>query len=161
MSGDRSQRWYYHKPAAEIGFARLLRDERQRKGLKQTELADLVGVHQSKISAYERGDILHPNPQTLIKLAEVLGLPESTFTDLAGWQSARELLAMVPPDGALVVPHPTPQLVELIDRVADMTDQELAALQESANFIMAARPSIGDDGTHQDEVTEKRQASTA
>ena len=161
MSGDRSQRWYYHKPAAEIGFARTLRDERRRKNLKQTELADLVGVHQSKISAYERGDILHPNPQTLIKLAEVLGLPESTFTDLAGWQSARELLAMIPPDGALVVPYPTPQLVELIDCVADMTDQELAALQESANFIMAARSSIGDDGTHQDAVTEKQQASTA
>ena len=49
-----------------------LRKYRKAKGLKQKELADLVGVSESLISQFESGK-KHPSFETALKIAEVLG----------------------------------------------------------------------------------------
>jgi transcriptional regulator with XRE-family HTH domain len=55
------------------GFAGRLRELRRQKDLSQTALADLVGVHSTHISRYERG-MSRPTADTLKRLADVLGV---------------------------------------------------------------------------------------
>jgi transcriptional regulator with XRE-family HTH domain len=50
-----------------------LKGIREKRGLTQEQLADLSGVHQSVISAIERGQTLSPRLDTLKKLAGALG----------------------------------------------------------------------------------------
>jgi len=50
-----------------------LKDIREKRGVTQEQLADLSGVHQSVISAIERGHTLSPRLDTLKKLAGALG----------------------------------------------------------------------------------------
>lgn len=57
-----------------------LRDARKVARLKQSELADLVGVTRQSVSAYERGDKT-PEPATFEKIASVLEQPVAYFTN--------------------------------------------------------------------------------
>ncbi len=50
----------------------LLRQEREKKGLSQTELARLSGVKQQSISMIERGEQKNPGIETLNALAVAL-----------------------------------------------------------------------------------------
>ena len=45
---------------------------REKRGLTQTQLAELSGVHQSEIGRIERGSI-NPTEPTLVRLADALG----------------------------------------------------------------------------------------
>ena len=47
-----------------------LKDLRIEKGLSQTELSELLGVHQTAVGKYERG-VLEPNLNTLKKLSAI------------------------------------------------------------------------------------------
>ena len=51
--------------------ARLLRDERKRKGISMTRLAEQAGLSQSMISLVER-DLRNPTLDTLLRVTEVL-----------------------------------------------------------------------------------------
>ncbi|MGH3737260.1 MAG: helix-turn-helix domain-containing protein [Micromonosporaceae bacterium] len=57
-----------------------LRDARQQRGLSQRELAELVGVYGSDISAYETGRT-RPDPATLRRLAAALDLDPLDLLD--------------------------------------------------------------------------------
>lgn len=50
-----------------------IRNLRQRKNLKQKELAELAGVSRVMLGKYERGQA-SPSTETLQKLAEILGV---------------------------------------------------------------------------------------
>ena len=54
---------------------------RKESGLSQQELADLVKIHQSNVSRWEK-DISRPDYETLIKLAEVLGVTINDILDV-------------------------------------------------------------------------------
>ena len=54
-------------------FARRLKELRQKKNLSQTELGQLVGLHFTHISRYERG-LSQATADKLKKLAEALGV---------------------------------------------------------------------------------------
>ena len=53
--------------------AELLREERERKGLSMTILAERAGLSQQSISYIERG-LRIPNLDTLIRLTDALGI---------------------------------------------------------------------------------------
>jgi transcriptional regulator with XRE-family HTH domain len=55
------------KPA----FADRLKELRKKRGLSQSELADLIEVHFTQVSRYERGET-KPNAEAMTKLAKVL-----------------------------------------------------------------------------------------
>lgn len=58
-------------------FARYLHDLRLRHGIRQTELAELVGYEQSYISALELGTKGPPNDEFVGKLVVSLQIPEA------------------------------------------------------------------------------------
>ena len=68
----------------------LLRQEREKKGLSQTELARLSGVKQQNISMIESGDRKNPGIETLNALAVALGCD---LRDLYKPDSGRESAA--------------------------------------------------------------------
>ena len=49
-----------------------LRNERKKLGLKQIDVAQMIGVHQQRLSHYETG-LRQPKPDLLKKLAKVYG----------------------------------------------------------------------------------------
>lgn len=52
-------------------FADRLKDLRKRKGISQSELAELIEVHFTQVSRYERGET-KPNAEAMTKLAKAL-----------------------------------------------------------------------------------------
>lgn len=69
--------------AKEIGLK--LKMKRIEKGFNQYDLADLVGVKNVDISAYEKGRTLRIPTETFFRLCSVLGLtPESLDPDRFG-----------------------------------------------------------------------------
>jgi len=52
-----------------------IRKLREEAGLSQGQLAEKVGVPQSRISEYERGAVIRPCAYTIAKIADVLGQP--------------------------------------------------------------------------------------
>ena len=52
-------------------FADRLKGLRKRKGISQGELADLIEVHFTQVSRYERGET-KPNAEAMAKLAKAL-----------------------------------------------------------------------------------------
>ena len=54
---------------------------RKESGLSQQELANLININQSNVSRWEK-DISRPDYETLIKLAEVLGVTINDILDV-------------------------------------------------------------------------------
>jgi len=81
----------------DMDFKDRLKQARANKGLSQSKLADIVGVHVTNISRYERGEN-KPTSSVLSKLAEALGvsadfLMSGSTDDMANASiSDRELL---------------------------------------------------------------------
>lgn len=48
-----------------------LKEARQKRGLKQSELGDLINMHQTRISEYENGRVTPPLDK-LVELAQIL-----------------------------------------------------------------------------------------
>ncbi len=59
------------KSAEALGFGRMLKELRKRRGLSQKELADALGVHYLQISKYETGAYF-PTVGKVIEIAKVL-----------------------------------------------------------------------------------------
>ena len=55
-----------------MDVAELLRQERERRGLFQADIARLVRCHPSSVARWERGQ-RHPDPLTLMRLGVALG----------------------------------------------------------------------------------------
>jgi len=54
-----------------MSFADRLKELRKKKGISQAELADLIEVHFTQVSRYERGET-KPNAEAMAKLARAL-----------------------------------------------------------------------------------------
>uniref|UniRef100_UPI004047BFD9 helix-turn-helix domain-containing protein n=1 Tax=Flavobacterium sp. TaxID=239 RepID=UPI004047BFD9 len=52
-------------------FSERLKELRKRKGISQGELAELIDVHFTQVSRYERGET-KPNAEAMTKMAKVL-----------------------------------------------------------------------------------------
>jgi transcriptional regulator with XRE-family HTH domain len=61
-------------PSIERRLGALLRQRREQLGLTQEWVADAVGISQVSVGKIELGKTKSPRPQTLQRLAEVLGL---------------------------------------------------------------------------------------
>lgn len=59
-------------------FAEVLKEERNRKNISQSELANLAELDRTYISLLERG-LRQPTIETVFKLAEALNLKASTL----------------------------------------------------------------------------------
>jgi transcriptional regulator with XRE-family HTH domain len=55
-----------------------LRELRQKRGMKQAEIAGLMGTTDKNWSSYERG-ITEPNIATLVKIAKIFGISVDTL----------------------------------------------------------------------------------
>jgi transcriptional regulator with XRE-family HTH domain len=55
-----------------------LKELRQKRGLKQAEIADLMGTTDKNWSSYERG-ITEPNIAALVKIAKIFGVSVDTL----------------------------------------------------------------------------------
>jgi transcriptional regulator with XRE-family HTH domain len=60
------------------GFADVLRDARQQKGLSQEALAEAARCHRTYISLVERGE-RNPSLDVIVRFADALGLPPSNL----------------------------------------------------------------------------------
>ena len=56
----------------------IIKKLRLNKGITQTELANLCGVHQTAVSQWEKGRTL-PDKQTLMKLSDIFGISVDTL----------------------------------------------------------------------------------
>jgi transcriptional regulator with XRE-family HTH domain len=65
-------------------YAQAVRHFRLEKGLSQAALARAAGLHPSLISAIERGKTDNPTFETLIALADGLGITKSEL--VGGWE---------------------------------------------------------------------------
>lgn len=73
-------------PAA---LGRLVREQRGKLHLTQSELAERVGVSRSAISELEAGRIEQPRAQVFARLAAALGIPAAALLAAAGYPTAQ------------------------------------------------------------------------
>src|ERR1019366_3355401 len=59
-------------------FAKFLHDAREKSGLSQNKLGDLLGYHGQFVSNWERG-IAAPPPKSFRKICEVLDISQGDF----------------------------------------------------------------------------------
>ena len=77
-------------------FAAFLRKQRHKLGLSLMELEGRTGIHNSRISRWERGIEMPNRPERLTALAKGLEIPPSDLYLLAGIELAAELPSMKP-----------------------------------------------------------------
>jgi transcriptional regulator with XRE-family HTH domain len=96
--------------------ANRIRDARERRGLKQVELAKRAGLQPSAISQFENGQ-REPSPENLCKLADALGV---SVDYLLGREK----------------PQPAGPQIEAVFRHAQVMNQErLDELERFARFL--------------------------
>jgi transcriptional regulator with XRE-family HTH domain len=66
-------------------FGENLRWHREQAGLSQEELADLIGIHRTAVSAYERGR-QEPRLELLVKAADSLEVAIGELFDGISWK---------------------------------------------------------------------------
>lgn len=80
-------------------FARWLRVTMQTQGISQAELARAVGVADTQVSRWRRGQVV-PTLRYLQQIADTFGVPRTTLDRLAGYPVAVLESAAAPPDPA-------------------------------------------------------------
>ena len=75
-------------------LGRLVREQRARLHLTQSELASRVGVSRSAISELEAGRIEQPRASVFSRMAAVLGLPAAALLAAAGYPASEVLLEL-------------------------------------------------------------------
>ncbi|AEF98467.1 helix-turn-helix domain-containing protein [Methylomonas methanica] len=108
-------------------FACFLHTIRMQRGIRQTELSDLIGYEQTYISALEIGKKGPPTPEFVEKLITAL--------DLKGEEREHLLKAVEASNRKLVIDSDMPQdvfwmLQELRDRVSDLTLAEIQLIRQ-------------------------------
>jgi len=119
-------------------FACLLHTIRMQRGIRQTELSDLIGYEQTYISALEIGKKGPPTPEFVEKLITAL--------DLKGEEREHLLKAVEASNRKLVIDSDMPQdvfwmLQELRDRVSDLTLAEIQLIRQ----ILKLKESYGNN----------------
>lgn len=77
-----------------------IKNNRIRLGMSQTDLSKITGIDTKTISLIERGIRKRPNPDTLLKLAEVLECIDIRLLHLAGYkqEEINEILRYIEDD---------------------------------------------------------------
>jgi transcriptional regulator with XRE-family HTH domain len=75
-------------------LGRLVREQRAKLHLTQSELASRVGVSRSAISELEAGRIEQPRATVFARLAVALGLPAAALLAAAGYPAGEMLLEL-------------------------------------------------------------------
>ncbi len=99
-----------------MSLGRIIARIRNEKGLRQADVAETLGVHQSYVARWER-DQMRPRAELLEKLAEVLDTPVQEL------QAADQKLS-----SRLLEQH-DPELVDLFRQAHRLEDQEREALK--------------------------------
>ncbi len=75
-------------------LGRMVRSQRERLHLTQSQLADQVGVSRSAISELEAGRIAQPRATVFARLARALGLPAAALLAAAGYPGSEVMLEL-------------------------------------------------------------------
>lgn len=134
---DGSEHRYLVQPRTIVG--RMLREDREARGLKQVEAASELGMAQGKLSAYERGAVRYPPPVRLVALARLYGRPDNYYLEQLGWSNGAKLVQQMPPAGALVVTDPAAGLAELVALAQQLDPADLAELIDTASFLVTGQ----------------------
>ena len=86
--------WDEHAGSATLGT--LLQHARKRLGLTLRNLEDITGISRPKLNRLELGQIEHPSPTVLQRLAEVLELDSDDLYAAAGYRSSKKLPSLTP-----------------------------------------------------------------
>lgn len=104
-------------------FGMALRRKRTEHKLSQEKLADLAGMGRSHLNRIETGEIYRPEPETIDKLADALGI------------TSEELLANVEPPlmlredrGAYAIDLDDDDLLQLYARMSEPDRKRLVAI---------------------------------
>ena len=83
-------------------LGRLVREQRAKLHLTQSELAQKVGVSRSAISELEAGRIAQPRAAVFARLGSVLGLPAAALLAAAGYPTSEVVLGFEADELALL-----------------------------------------------------------
>ena len=123
-------------------FAMKLREERDKRALKQIELAELLGVSMRMIGDYEN-DRRRPHRKKLKQFAEILGLPYGYLADDRYETVAAFFNGTMDdtPAEEKYVPMPgdadAPLSVPKIEGVSPRAEQEMSFIQAHAHALFA------------------------
>lgn len=89
-------------PLERAVLGRLVREQRAKLHLTQSELAQKVGVSRSAISELEAGRIEQPRAAVFARLGSVLGLPAAALLAAAGYPTSEVILGFEADELALL-----------------------------------------------------------
>jgi len=89
-------------PLERAVLGRLVREQRTKLHLTQSELAQKVGVSRSAISELEAGRIEQPRAAVFARLGSVLGLPAAALLAAAGYPTSEVVLGFEADELALL-----------------------------------------------------------
>lgn len=124
-------------------FSYLLHDLRMRSGIRQHELAELVGYEQSYLSALERGTKGPPTPEFIQKLVSALALDEQDMHQVWDAVDASQRKVEIPKDAPPSVFLMCQELRKQIDRLHPLqVEIMLTALKLSSSLKEVAPAGI-------------------
>ncbi len=103
---------------SELEFARLLQVHRNRLGLSQARVAELIGRAPATVRSWEKGGVVPADPTVIKALAAVLGIKEAQLfaaAEVAMPEESRQptieqaLSEIAPDDEGLTIPDPIPK----------------------------------------------------
>ena len=118
-----------------LALGRLVRTQRERLQLTQSELATQVGVSRSAISELEAGRIAQPRATVFARLAKALGIPAAALLAAAGYPEAETILEIEADEVALLAAS----LANLAGNERDWLKERLVELRD----LLVMRRSTG------------------
>ncbi len=116
------------KRAQQLG--RLIKKNRQAKGLSLRAAAEKMGYHHSYLARIEIGDYQSPAPKQLKAIARVLDIPVEDLYALAGYQ----------------VPDRLPDFAPYLRAKFDLPDDAVDRLEEYFNMLTERYGSASESG---------------
>lgn len=122
-------------------FSKLFRQVREKSGLRQKDLAELLGYEQSYVSAIEIGSKGPPTPEFVQRLVTVLALNEAEARQLWEAMDASQRKIQIPsdaPEGVFLLGH---ELRKQIDHLHPSQVEAMLAILKLSTAMKTAEPS--------------------
>lgn len=121
-------------------FAELMRELRLRRGLRQADMASLLGCPRKTVTAVEGGDGRGIRIDLVERVCAVLDLSEAERLELENAARHSQRVYAIPDE----VPSPVYQLVrELFDRIDRLTALEIEAIRLVLKMHSDRQPAAG------------------